>query len=182
MPATIGDLTVYMSTYLAVSLKRIAYCHHASCLKVIPDYTFMNCKVLEDIDLPSGGLADIGRHAFQCCKLFKSIEMPPTTKKMVGKHFMVVTICKELFFWRAWKRLGIKVLPTVQSCDASTSLLKCEVSIGLCSFAFCKGLETVNMSDDAQSFPLEAFQSCYSIKNIEHVSWKLSLSHRLYSG
>ena len=147
---TCGDKTVEFFV-VPETVTRIAALAFANCdnlkqiifprnLKKIEDNAFKECSALEEIDLSSSKLKEIGKNVFCNCKYLKKVSLPDTLETISFQAFAGCTSLCEIRF--PGKLKGIE------------------------SFAFqgCSMLDSVNIPASVETIGNNAFEKCVSLQ------------------
>ena len=158
-----GDTETYVYIYNGVAEvpKDVTHVRVESDVTIIPAYAFMDCRDMEEIELPEG-LIKIEEHAFQYCTSLKRINLPSSLLEIGEAAFDLCEDLEEVVLPEGLQRLGryayyrcdslqrIVIPPNIHAIERGT-------------FGFCSGLTEVSISEDCQTIEEDAFSDCRSL-------------------
>lgn len=129
----------------------------------IGEYTFSDCRYLEQADLPEG-LTYIGSSAFEGCSLLAKADIPSTVTVIKNNAF-VSTAIDSLVLPEGLEYIG-------DSAFFNTEITQLKIPdsvkyIGSRAFGYCWSLEEVTLSENITVIPQGIFTYCLKLRSLE---------------
>lgn len=123
----------------------------------IGDYTFYNCKSLQNIDLPEG-LTKIGQAAFKDCTSLKEIVIPNGVEAIEQETFSSCSNLRKVSFPPSLKKIKFRSFEYCSSLDSLS--LPGLTQIERATFTYCSNLKELKIPSTLESIGGEAFSGC----------------------
>ena len=131
---------------------------------IIPEYAFLDCDGLEEVELPEG-LVVIREKAFHSCESLRRVNLPSTLKEIGDEAFDSCANMKEIVLPKGLQRLGQFAF---YSCVSLTAV---DIPFGIQTiergtFINCSDLTEVLFPEGVQEIGQSAFRDCRSLASI----------------
>lgn len=143
------------------SLKTISISSHTD-IDIINEYTFFDCKRLENIEIPQK-TTTIGVSAFTNCINIKHITIPSLVTKIDDFAFYNCKSLELITIPLLVTRIGDFAFSGCENLKTITILSNC--NIGDCAFSNCCNLEKIIISPDIVNVGYGAFYGCENLSN-----------------
>lgn len=131
----------------------------------IPDYTFMNCRDLADVDYESSSsLESVGKLAFDNCRKLKHAVFPKSLSK-IGDQCFGENAFRSIHTNPAYE---VRTLDNTESCIFNVDSIQYQNGMTIIpqyAFEFCKNIEEIHLPHSITLIDKGAFLAC---QNISH--------------
>lgn len=133
-------------------------------INILPDSSFMGCRNLNCILLPTG-ITEIGDAAFYACSDLSIIKMPLSLKKIGNETFRDCKSLKSIYIPNSVNKIGTRAF---QGCSGLTSisLPGFLTTIEDNTFQGCTKLNTIDLPEHLHSISHGAFLNCSNLKSV----------------
>lgn len=130
----------------------------------IEDYTFSNCKQLENVSI-ANSVVSIGDNAFENCTALKSINIPQNVVDIGNDAFSNCTTLENVELPNSVKTIGERAFMNCTSL-ASIDLPNGLKSIGEYAFNNCKKISSIVIPDSVKIIASHSFENCIEMESL----------------
>lgn len=130
----------------------------------IGEYAFLNCKTIEEVQIPDS-VHTIGHSAFYQCLNLKSITLPESLVSIGPHAFYLCHKVESLELPKGLKTIGSSAFSSMEALQ-SINIPDSVTEIGPWAFSFCKSLLSIEIPDSITRIETGAFHGCYSLRKV----------------